>query len=152
MNPVLTSAWEISGVMEEPILPFITLPPPVMVPEFQETRGLCFRRISRQGEKIKNTSQVQLLTSHLNNLPLQCDHSPAPVLLEGYPRSLLHVLGDQGVPQGKVESWAHALIFEPHHVKQPGTLLWGTDGGHVPLPDLHLNIGGRKPEHFHDNV
>lgn len=51
MSPVLTSAWEISGVMEEPILPFITLPPPVMVPEFQERRGLGFRRISRQEKK-----------------------------------------------------------------------------------------------------
>lgn len=151
MNPVLTSAWEISGVMEEPILPFITLPPPVMVPEFQERRGLFLEEYLSRRKKTKKTSQIQLLTSHLNNLPLQGDHSPAPVLLEGYPRSLLHVLGDQGVPQGEVERWAHALIFESHHVKQPGTLLWGADGGHVPLPDLHLNIGGRKPEHFHDN-
>lgn len=35
-NPALTSAWEISAVMEEPILPFITLPPPVIVPGIQE--------------------------------------------------------------------------------------------------------------------
>lgn len=94
---------------------------------------------------------MQLLTSHLNNLPLQCDHSPAPVLLEGYPCSLLHVLGYQGVPQGKVESWLHTLIFESHHVKQTRTLFWGADGGHLALPDLHLNRGGRKSKYFYYN-
>lgn len=29
---VLTSSWEISVLIEEPILPFMILPPPVMVP------------------------------------------------------------------------------------------------------------------------
>lgn len=35
-NNARTSAWEISVPIEEPILPFSTLPPPVIVPVMQE--------------------------------------------------------------------------------------------------------------------
>lgn len=38
----LTSAWEISVVREEPILPFNTRPPPVIVPVMQEKNGINF--------------------------------------------------------------------------------------------------------------
>lgn len=66
MNPVLTSAWEISGVMEEPILPFITLPPPVMVPEFQGKKEQVYvleylgrRRQVQLGKRKPNAASYQ---------------------------------------------------------------------------------------------
>lgn len=35
-----TSAWEKSVLIEEPILPFIILPPPVIVPVIQKQRSI----------------------------------------------------------------------------------------------------------------
>ena len=83
-------------------------------------------------------------TSHLNDLSLQCHHSPALVLLKGHLCGLLHVPGHQGVPQGKVECRPKAVVFYSHHVEEPRAILGRTDRSHILLPHFHL---AKEKEH-----
>lgn len=137
----LTSCWEISVPIEDPILPFRIFPPPVMVPvnrsqwDWEDQARSTFHIVLiSQVCECKTTP-----TSHLNDLSLQGHHPPPPVPLESHPGGLLHVLGHESVSEGKVKSWTHVLVLHLHHVKKPGAVLRSIDGSHVLLPHLHLH-------------